>query len=81
MSESQIQSAFTDTNKEAASSTQNSEQDMLLDLRKKIAELESMCEKLQEEKNVLECRIEQRHMQVCVRNSLFARDCFWYDVR
>lgn len=56
--------AMTRSRTSADGGTPESEQVILLDLRRKIAELEVTCEKLQEEKAVLECRIEQRHLQV-----------------
>lgn len=57
----EIQDAFTDTTTKPSDSA---EQTILLELRNKIAELEAKCEKLDEEKNILECRIEQRNLQV-----------------
>ena len=40
------------------------DQSQLLSLREKIEELERQCEKITEEKEILEARIEQRNMQV-----------------
>mgnify|MGYP001794032653 CR=1 FL=1 len=40
------------------------DQSVVLDLRQKVVDLEKQCEKLQEERDVLEARIEQRNLQV-----------------
>lgn len=42
------------------------ETEQLLQLRQKIEDLEKTCEKLSEDKEILEMRIEQRNMQVCL---------------
>ncbi len=41
---------------------------LLKPFRNQVSEYQSQMEKLQEEKEILEARIEQRHMQVCTCN-------------
>ena len=60
-----MSTAFVDT-----SAAEKMDQKMMVELRERIEELERRCETLEEEKGVLEARIEQRNLQVNMCGSM-----------